>query len=251
MDVIDDTAQFIRQIGLIDENMRILISISIAICIIFIVIALLTLKLFNGIFIKVRNQQQNDGQNTLETHSSNTIGCDQNDTIDHNNSSIENRLNGNDATIFQSMPSTQENVQSFDLCEFSSQPSSIFHNKCDNFMNYSPQQSSPLQLTQQQNLMPNNDCTISITLHHHHHFHYPMHNHGNFHVIHKHNNSNSNSNSNNNSNSIRGNNVHKDPRSNYNTISDVTFVRGTEENLSMIRLGFPNDKLRITNHQIV
>lgn len=57
MDVIDDTAQFIQQIGVFDENIRLLISISIAICIIFIIIALLTLKLFNGIFVKVRAQR--------------------------------------------------------------------------------------------------------------------------------------------------------------------------------------------------
>lgn len=68
MEVIDDTAQFIQQIGLLEENMRIVISISIAICIVFVVITLLTLKFFNGIFIKVRTAQQN-GQDSLHTNS--------------------------------------------------------------------------------------------------------------------------------------------------------------------------------------
>lgn len=65
MDVVDDTAQFIQQIGVFDENMRLLISISIAICIIFIIIALLTLKLFNGIFVKVRNQRNTQPLQTI------------------------------------------------------------------------------------------------------------------------------------------------------------------------------------------
>lgn len=78
MDVIDDTAQFIQQIGVFDENIRLLISISIAICIIFIIIALLTLKLFNGIFVKVRAQRN--------TQPLQTISNIRDDTHLHNNS---------------------------------------------------------------------------------------------------------------------------------------------------------------------
>lgn len=151
MDVIDDTAQFIQQIGLIDENMRILISISIAICIIFIVIALLTLKLFNGIFIKVRTDQQNDGQNTLNTQTTENRNDDQSNSncIVGRNNFIEGQLQGT---------SQQANLQSFELCEYAPQPSSIYcSSKFNNFINYEPQ-ASQLQMTQQQILMPNNVC---------------------------------------------------------------------------------------------
>ncbi|CAD7094067.1 unnamed protein product [Hermetia illucens] len=50
MDTTDDTAPSL--LSLFNNNIRILIYISIAICIIFIIVAILTLKLFNGIFVK-------------------------------------------------------------------------------------------------------------------------------------------------------------------------------------------------------
>ncbi|XP_037949530.1 latrophilin Cirl-like isoform X2 [Teleopsis dalmanni] len=50
MDVMDEQNQSL--FALFDGNMRILIYISISICLLFIVIALLTLKIFNGVFIK-------------------------------------------------------------------------------------------------------------------------------------------------------------------------------------------------------
>lgn len=71
MDIIDDTAQFIQQMGIFDENIRLLISISISICIIFIIIALLTFKLFNGIFTKVRVQQNTQPLQIISSHSDN------------------------------------------------------------------------------------------------------------------------------------------------------------------------------------
>lgn len=76
MDLIDDGAEILQQMGLFNENMKIMISISVAVCIIFIVIALLSLKLFNGIFVKVRNHRQN--------HSSSSNGRD--DIVVHTNS---------------------------------------------------------------------------------------------------------------------------------------------------------------------
>lgn len=53
MDVVDEHQHSL--FTMFDGNMRIFIYISIAICVVFIVIALLTLKLFNGVFVKVRN----------------------------------------------------------------------------------------------------------------------------------------------------------------------------------------------------
>ncbi|KAH8277783.1 hypothetical protein KR018_007310, partial [Drosophila ironensis] len=50
MDVIDEHQHSL--FTMFDGNMRIFIYISIAICVVFIVIALLTLKLFNGVFVK-------------------------------------------------------------------------------------------------------------------------------------------------------------------------------------------------------
>uniref|UniRef100_A0A1I8QC19 Latrophilin Cirl n=1 Tax=Stomoxys calcitrans TaxID=35570 RepID=A0A1I8QC19_STOCA len=50
MDVMDDHTHSL--FTMFDGNMRILIYVSISICLIFIVIALLTLKIFNGVFIK-------------------------------------------------------------------------------------------------------------------------------------------------------------------------------------------------------
>lgn len=86
MDVIDETAQYIQQIGIFDENMRLFISISIAICILFIIIALLTLKLFNGIFMKVRN-----GRNSQQLQ---TINDNRDDDQCHNRN-CNNILNTN------------------------------------------------------------------------------------------------------------------------------------------------------------
>lgn len=160
MDVIDDTAQFIQQIGLIDENMRILISISIAICIIFIVIALLTLKLFNGIFIKVRTEQQNNnGSNPLHTQTATTtITATSTNRLD-DQSNLNCIIERNNFIQSQSQGTSQQanNLQSFELCEYSPQTSSIYCSKLNNFINYEPQ-ASQLQMTQQQNLMPNNVC---------------------------------------------------------------------------------------------
>ncbi|XP_017066101.1 latrophilin Cirl [Drosophila eugracilis] len=50
MDVVDEHQHSL--FTMFDGNMRIFIYISIAICVVFIVIALLTLKLFNGVFVK-------------------------------------------------------------------------------------------------------------------------------------------------------------------------------------------------------
>ncbi|XP_065370309.1 latrophilin Cirl isoform X1 [Calliphora vicina] len=50
MDVMDDHTHSL--FTMFDGNMRILIYVSISICLVFIVIALLTLKIFNGVFIK-------------------------------------------------------------------------------------------------------------------------------------------------------------------------------------------------------
>jgi hypothetical protein len=56
MDVMD--MQQMSLLSIIDENIRVLIFISITICIIFILLALVTLKLFNGYFVKVGRQGQ-------------------------------------------------------------------------------------------------------------------------------------------------------------------------------------------------
>lgn len=53
MDVVDEHQHSL--FTMFDGNMRIFIYISVAICVVFIIIALLTLKLFNGVFVKVRN----------------------------------------------------------------------------------------------------------------------------------------------------------------------------------------------------
>lgn len=53
MDIMNENSKSL--FTMFDGNMRILIYISISICILFIVIALLTLKIFNGVFIKVRS----------------------------------------------------------------------------------------------------------------------------------------------------------------------------------------------------
>ncbi|KAJ6633435.1 Latrophilin Cirl, partial [Pseudolycoriella hygida] len=50
MDIVDDANQSLLSFW--DGNLRIMIYVSIAICIIFIVIAFLTLRLFNGVFLK-------------------------------------------------------------------------------------------------------------------------------------------------------------------------------------------------------
>uniref|UniRef100_A0A1B0G2T9 Latrophilin Cirl n=1 Tax=Glossina morsitans morsitans TaxID=37546 RepID=A0A1B0G2T9_GLOMM len=58
MDVLDEHTHSL--FTMFDGNMRILIYVSISICLVFIIIALLTLKIFNGIFIKVRPSTRTD-----------------------------------------------------------------------------------------------------------------------------------------------------------------------------------------------
>uniref|UniRef100_A0A0K8WL40 Latrophilin Cirl n=1 Tax=Bactrocera latifrons TaxID=174628 RepID=A0A0K8WL40_BACLA len=59
MDVMDEHNHSL--FGVFDGNMRILIYISVAICLVFVVIALLTLKIFNGVFIKVSGRRNRRG----------------------------------------------------------------------------------------------------------------------------------------------------------------------------------------------
>lgn len=165
MDVIDDTAQFIQQIGLFDENMRILISISIAICIVFVVIALLTLKFFNGIFIKVRTQnRQQNGQDTLQTNSI-QLSSNHIDTIQHQAYHPHHNNRNNDVGV-------DENAQT---CQ------SMRGRPMHNTNNENPQNVLTMQ---------NNDCTISavnslserIPLQNYQHFHHHYHHHHHFHL---------------------------------------------------------------------
>lgn len=102
MDVIDETAQYIQQIGIFDENMRLLISISIAICIIFIIIALLTLKLFNGIFLKVRTERNSQQLETI---------ADSRDNDRCHNRSYSSALNANNIVNANQSPSIMLNSQ--------------------------------------------------------------------------------------------------------------------------------------------
>lgn len=62
MDVTDDTAGTL--LAIFDDQMRILIYVSIAVCIVLIGVALLTMRLFSGVFVKV---SRNEAANTTET----------------------------------------------------------------------------------------------------------------------------------------------------------------------------------------
>lgn len=179
MDVIDDTAQFIQQIGLFDENMRILISISIAICIVFVVIALLTIKFYNGIFIKVRNSHHH-GQDTLQTNSNqlHPNNWDQNP-----NPNVNVNPNANQNPNLNSNPNSNSNpnqrnhcvdgVDENATCQSVSVAQSRTHSNPQNILT-----------------MPNNDCTISavnslserIPLQNYQHFHHHYHHHHHFHL---------------------------------------------------------------------
>lgn len=252
MDVIDDTAQFIQQIGLFDENMRVLISISIAICIVFVVIALLTLKLFNGIFIKVRSTQST-GQDTLNSiNNSNQLN-----TLNHNIEQNPRHCNSDGS------------VDEVPICQLGARP----------FNAQNPQN----VLT-----MPNNDCTISAVNslserihlqnyqhfhhhyhHHHHHFHLPpVPNHGNTHnhIVFNSNVFNANTGDSGNTHAAIGLkltdngitaatttttmstdghnlliNLRKGESSNSDNLNRVTTAHGTNESFSMTRLGNANN----------
>lgn len=64
MDLVDDGAETLQQLSFFNENMKLMISISVAVCIVFIIIALITLKLFNGIFVKVRDRRRQGVQSS-------------------------------------------------------------------------------------------------------------------------------------------------------------------------------------------
>lgn len=163
MDVIDDSAQFIQQIGVFDKNMRILITISIVVSIIFIIIVLLTLKFYNGIFMKVRRNADAPTTNSSAEQTNSVV------QINH----IDNTSNRDENQCRQ-----MTGVELITACQ-------TIH-----------AQENP------ENLMPNNDCTIvnnfimneRISLnhqlmpfnHHHHHHHHHHHYHGR--LIQNHNN---------------------------------------------------------------
>ncbi|XP_052843527.1 latrophilin Cirl isoform X3 [Drosophila gunungcola] len=81
MDVVDEHQHSL--FTMFDGNMRIFIYISIAICVVFIVIALLTLKLFNGVFVKVRN-----GNNPLPHQRAGSSRRQQNNIRDQTHESL-------------------------------------------------------------------------------------------------------------------------------------------------------------------
>lgn len=81
MDLVDDGAEILQQLSLFNENMKLMISISVAVCICFIVIVIMTLKFFNGVFVKVshhrRRRQQSSSTNgrddiIIDTNPNNT-----------------------------------------------------------------------------------------------------------------------------------------------------------------------------------
>lgn len=128
MDLVDDGAETLQQLSFFNENMKLMISISVAVCIIFIIIALITLKLFNGIFVKVRNRRREGAQ-------SSTNGRD--DIIIHTNP------NNTGVNVLSSMHYTQNTLMSSDCGSASatSQNSSTPLNVLRN-INYVPQSSS-------------------------------------------------------------------------------------------------------------
>lgn len=87
MDLVDDTSQSL--LSIFDDNLRIMVYVSIAICIIFIVIAFLTLRLFNGVFLKVRNRS---GSSHVQTTTTTTLSrqlnnnCVSSDSINYTSS---------------------------------------------------------------------------------------------------------------------------------------------------------------------
>lgn len=85
MDLVDDTSQSL--LSIFDDNLRIMVYVSIAICIIFIVIAFLTLRLFNGVFLKVRNRSRSSHVQTTTTTLSSlpNNNCVSSDSINYTN----------------------------------------------------------------------------------------------------------------------------------------------------------------------
>lgn len=84
MDLVDDTSQSL--LSIFDDNLRIMVYVSIAICIIFIVIAFLTLRLFNGIFLKVRNRSRSSNVQTATLSTRPNNNCVSSDSINYTSS---------------------------------------------------------------------------------------------------------------------------------------------------------------------
>lgn len=84
MDLVDDTSQSL--LSIFDDNLRIMVYVSIAICVIFIVIAFLTLRLFNGVFLKVRNRTRSSRAPTTTLSSQPNNNCVSSDSINYTSS---------------------------------------------------------------------------------------------------------------------------------------------------------------------
>lgn len=84
MDLVDDTSQSL--LSIFDDNLRIMVYVSIAICVIFIVIAFLTLRLFNGVFLKVRNRSRSSHAQTTTLSSQPNNNCVSSDSINYTSS---------------------------------------------------------------------------------------------------------------------------------------------------------------------
>lgn len=71
MDVVDETKSSL--LSIFNDNMRIFIYISIAICVLFLIIAILTLKIFNGILVKVRDNRSSSSVGVVSSSNSNIV----------------------------------------------------------------------------------------------------------------------------------------------------------------------------------
>lgn len=98
MDIVDDTSSTL--LSPLDDTVRILIYLSIAICILLILIALLTLKFFNGIFVKVRSSEIRSSQAESYPHFFNTNG------------SIHNNLNSSSNNVHCANVDITSNLES-------------------------------------------------------------------------------------------------------------------------------------------
>lgn len=89
MDLVDDGAEILQQLSQFNENMKFMISISVAVCIIFIIIVIMTLKYFNGAFVKVSHHRRRRRQQSSSSNARDDIIIDTNpNNTNHQRSAV-------------------------------------------------------------------------------------------------------------------------------------------------------------------
>lgn len=152
MDVVDDIPTSL--LSILDDNLRILIYISISISILLLIVAIITLKMFNGLLIKVRSRSNRHSvTNTNQTNATITATAPVANNLTANNNNLNNNLAGSNQLM-----NAQNNI-----------------NRQMNIRTPIPASRTNINHTNNTIITPADQSPANIHLLHHHHHHHLHH----------------------------------------------------------------------------